>query len=93
MAAAPEGQTTLVSDRWRVSRDPGDWHPTTHLGDRLRRRDIPSERIGETIANGETRAAPGGVVHFVADTTADDPLTVVGDPADGEVVTAYYDDS
>lgn len=75
-----------------VSRDPSDYHPTTHAGQRAKERNIAFDDVATTIRDGERRDAMGEdcwlFVHEIDD--YDRPIGVHVDASTGSIITIEY---
>ena len=74
-----------------ISRNPEDYQPSTHALQMRRDRDISWPAVGETIKEGDVYQTPKeDRVLFVHDIDATEPIGVVANPFDGEVITIEW---
>lgn len=75
-----------------LSRDPSDYYLSTHAGQQAKYRDISKDLISETIADGEVKQAhKPHQREFVKEYPhLEDPIGVVVDPSDTEIITVQW---
>ena len=77
-----------------IPRDPSHYHPSTHVLQQVRDREIPKQYLGETIREGDVRVThkPNARM-FVKDYPGEaHPVAVTANIVTGKVITAVWRD-